>query len=247
MTRTMQIVPVLDLKGGIVVHARRGRRAEYSPLRSPLVEGCEPIAVARALLAVCRSRTLYVADLDALAGKPVDEATLRALSALAELWVDAGATTPERAAALQRSGVARNVVGTESLGSGARLESSAGPRRSGTDLEPSPGPPLVLSVDLRQGRLISLDPALAGLEPAAAARRARELAVREVLVIDLARVGSGSGPPLDAVAQLTQALPGVDIYAGGGVRDDADLRALESAGAAGALVATALHEGRLTP
>jgi phosphoribosylformimino-5-aminoimidazole carboxamide ribotide isomerase len=39
----------------------------------------------------------------------------------------------------------------------------------------------------------------------------------------------------------------VAIYAGGGVRDDADLRALESAGAAGALVATALHEGRITP
>ncbi|MBV9680621.1 MAG: hypothetical protein JO046_02425, partial [Solirubrobacterales bacterium] len=73
------------------------------------------------------------------------------------------------------------------------------------------------------------------------------LDVRELLVIDLARVGSGSGPPLDAVAELNAALPEVAIYAGGGVRDTADLRALESAGAAGALVATALHEGRLTP
>ena len=65
-------------------------------------------------------------------------------------------------------------------------------------------------------------------------------------MIDLARVGSGSGPPLDAVAELARALPGVEIYAGGGVRHDDDLRALEAAGAAGALVATALHEGRLT-
>ena len=46
-------------------------------------------------------------------------------------------------------------------------------------------------------------------------------------MIDLARVGSGAGPPLDAVADLANALPGVAIYAGGGVRDDADLRALE--------------------
>jgi uncharacterized protein related to proFAR isomerase len=66
-------------------------------------------------------------------------------------------------------------------------------------------------------------------------------------VIDLARVGSGSGPPLQAVAELAAALPGLDVYAGGGVRDDDDLHALESAGAAGALVATALHEGRITP
>lgn len=229
----MRIVPVLDLKGGIVVHARRGQRADYAPLRSPLVEGCAPVAVAHALRAAGRSSTLYVADLDALAGEPVDEATLAALASVAELWVDAGATTPERSAALKRARVARNVVGTESLGPGAHLE-------------PSAGPPLVLSVDLRHGRLISPDPALAGLEPAVAVPLARELAVREMLVIDLARVGSGSGPPLDAVAQLAHALPEVAIYAGGGVRDDADLRALEAAGAAGALVATALHEGRLT-
>jgi phosphoribosylformimino-5-aminoimidazole carboxamide ribotide isomerase len=49
------------------------------------------------------------------------------------------------------------------------------------------------------------------------------------------------------VAGLAEALPDVAIYSGGGVRDNADLLALESAGAAGALVATALHDGRLTP
>jgi phosphoribosylformimino-5-aminoimidazole carboxamide ribotide isomerase len=226
----MRIVPVLDLKGGVVVHARRGQRADYAPLESPLVAGCEPVAVAQALCALCRTRRLYVADLDALAGDPVDEATLAALSSVAEPWVDAGATTPERAAALRRAGAARNVVGTESLEPGAEIR-----------------PPAVLSVDLRDGRLISPDPGLVGREPAAAAPLARALEVSELLVIDLARVGSGSGPPLAAVTELARALPGVAIYAGGGVRDDADLRALEAAGAAGALVATALHEGRITP
>jgi phosphoribosylformimino-5-aminoimidazole carboxamide ribotide isomerase len=231
----MRIVPVLDLKGGIVVHARRGQRAEYAPLSSPLVEGCAPVPVARALCAACHSDRLYVADLDALGGDPAGETTLAGLASVAETWVDAGATTPERAAALQRAGAARNVVGTESLGPEATI----------SGLVPSP-PPLVLSVDLRGGRLISPDPALDGREPAAAAPLARALAVSELLVIDLARVGSGSGPPLDAVAELTAALPGVAVYAGGGVRDDDDLRALEAVGAAGALVATALHEGRIT-
>ena len=226
----MQIVPVLDLKGAVVVHARRGQRSDYRSLQSPLVDGCEPVQVARTLCALCRTRTLYVADLDALAGKPVDGPTLAALSEVTEPWVDAGATTPRAAAALVRAGVARNVVGTESLGPAAEIT-----------------PPVVLSVDLRDGRLISRDPALAGREPAAAVPLARALGVSELLVIDLASVGSGAGPPLDAVAELSAALPGVAIYAGGGVRDDADLRALESAGAAGALVATALHEGRITP
>jgi phosphoribosylformimino-5-aminoimidazole carboxamide ribotide isomerase len=233
----MRIVPVLDLKGGIVVHARRGQREQYAPLRSPLVDGCEPVPVARALCRDGQTSRLYVADLDALAGEPVDVATLAALSAVAELWVDAGAAAPERAAELARAGAARNVLGTESLG----------PDAPGVGYAAAPLPPLVLSIDLCDGRLISPRPELAGRSPAAAAPLATGLGVRELVVIDLARVGSDSGPPLRAVAELAAALPGLAIYAGGGVRDDADLRALQSAGATGALVATALHEGRITP
>jgi phosphoribosylformimino-5-aminoimidazole carboxamide ribotide isomerase len=229
----MRIVPVVDLKGGIVVHARHGQRDAYGPLRSPLVEGCEPVAVAQALCDAAHTDTLYVADLDAIAGAPADVETIASLSAVAELWVDAGATTRDRAVALAQAGAARNVVGTESLVPGA--------------LDETEGPPWVLSVDLRDGRLISPRPELAGREAAAAAPLATALGVGEVLVIDLARVGSGSGPPLDAVGALAAALPGVAIYAGGGVRDDDDLRALEAAGATGALVATSLHEGRITP
>jgi HisA/HisF family protein len=228
----MRIVPVLDLKGGVVVHALRGDRARYAPLCSPLVDGSEPVVVAQALCAHTGSERLYVADLGAIAGAPADVETLQRLAAVAELWVDAGATTVAQAAALDSAGVARNVVGTESL-------SEAG-YRVGT------GPPAVLSVDLRDGVLISPRAQLAGRGPRAAVGLARELAVRELLVIDLARVGSRAGPPLEAVAALAAALPGVDVYAGGGVRDDGDLAALARAGAAGALVATALHESAIT-
>ena len=76
----MRIVPVIDIKGGVVVHARRGKRESYAPLRSPLVQSSEPVAVARALTTLCRTRILYVADLDALAGSPVDQTTLSRLT-----------------------------------------------------------------------------------------------------------------------------------------------------------------------
>jgi HisA/HisF family protein len=228
----MRIVPVLDLKRGVVVHARRGDRAGYAPLSSPLVDGSEPVAVAAALCARAGSERLYVADLDAIAGAPADVQTLRRLAAVAELWVDAGATSAERAVALREAGAARNIVGTESL--------------TGAEFDGVDGPPLVLSVDLRDGRLISPQARLAGCGPGAAVDLAHALGVRELLVIDLARVGSRAGPPLEAVATLSAALPGVDVYAGGGVRDDRDLDALARAGGAGALVATALHEGAIT-
>jgi uncharacterized protein related to proFAR isomerase len=64
-------------------------------------------------------------------------------------------------------------------------------------------------------------------------------------VLDLARVGSGGGPDVALLAELHSRLPDVEVLAGGGVRHAGDLRALAGAGAAGALVATALHGGAI--
>jgi phosphoribosylformimino-5-aminoimidazole carboxamide ribotide isomerase len=64
-----------------------------------------------------------------------------------------------------------------------------------------------------------------------------------VIVLDLARVGSGAGPDIATIAEIHGAFPELVLLAGGGVRDAADLRALADAGAAGALVGTALHRG----
>jgi phosphoribosylformimino-5-aminoimidazole carboxamide ribotide isomerase len=62
----------------------------------------------------------------------------------------------------------------------------------------------------------------------------------------LARVGSAAGPDLDRLCAIREIAAGRDIYAAGGVRDSADLAVLKGAGISGALVATSLHDGRLT-
>ena len=54
------------------------------------------------------------------------------------------------------------------------------------------------------------------------------------------------GPDLDRLRAIRAAAPDRAIYAAGGVRGAADLKALRRDGIAGALVATSLHDGRLT-
>ena len=139
----------------------------------------------------------------------------------------------------QRAGVARNVVGTESLGSGTPDSSARSPSQRHRSM---------LSVDLRDGRLISPDPELAG--PGPGGRRAAGAGAwgaRAAGDRPRPRRAAAPGRPWTPWPSSRRRFPESPIYAGGGVRDDDDLRALESAGAAGALVATALHEGRLTP
>ena len=66
---------------------------------------------------------------------------------------------------------------------------------------------------------------------------------RHLLVTDVARDGALEGPNLDLVESIRRRAPDLDLQASGGVADLADLTALKSAGAAGAIVGRALYEG----
>src|SRR6267154_6808270 len=66
-----------------------------------------------------------------------------------------------------------------------------------------------------------------------------------LIAMNLGRVGSGLGPDLHRVAALRRLAPHARLYAAGGVRSLQDLHRCRQAGAAGALVASALHEERI--
>jgi HisA/HisF family protein len=232
------VIPVIDLKSGAVVHAVRGERERYRPLRSRLVAGSDPVQVARAVRKTFGLDELYVADLDAIAGGPPHSEVVAALAREARVMVDAGTTEAAAVRQLLELGTARVVVGTETLADRAALERLR---------QRLPDAPLVLSLDLRKGRVLSPDAELAGLRATEALARLAQFGVREVIVLDLARVGSGAGPDLALVRRLGARFPELELLAGGGVRDVADLRALAEAGAGGALVATALHGGAIEP
>ncbi len=70
--------------------------------------------------------------------------------------------------------------------------------------------------------------------------------VRRMIVLDLARVGMGEGVGTEQLCRsLACRLPELEIIAGGGVRGPGDLDSLARAGCDAALVASALHDGRL--
>jgi phosphoribosylformimino-5-aminoimidazole carboxamide ribotide isomerase len=213
----VRVVGVIDLVAGAAVHAVRGERERYRPLGDPL-------AIARRF----GLDELYVADLDAITGTGTNDVVIGALAREARVMVDAGVREPERARALLAVGVDRVVVGTETLTDADTLDRL---------------PDAVLSLDLRDGRVLSRDPRLAGLPALDGLARLHHAALRDVIVLDLARVGTGAGPDVALISEIHAAFPGLVLLAGGGVRDGADLRALENAGASGALVATALHRG----
>jgi phosphoribosylformimino-5-aminoimidazole carboxamide ribotide isomerase len=229
----VRVVGVIDLKAGRAVHAVRGERERYRPVRSRLAtDDGDPLSIARALGSELELDELYVADLDAITGDGDNGETIAALARQSRVMVDAGVDEPERARRLLALGAHRVIAATETL---------PGPEALDRLLEAVPE--VVLSVDLRDGRVLSPDPQLAGLSALDGLTRLARTGLRQAIVLDLARVGSGTGPDVGLIAALHAAFGDLELLAGGGVRDVEDLRALRDAGAAGALVATALHAG----
>jgi len=241
----VRVLPVLDLMGGHVVRGVGGRRDEYRPIESRLVDSSAPLDVARALAETFDCREFYLADLDAIAGR---EPAWGVYAALLEhgmrLWVDAGLDDLDRArslAAFQTAGrgVARVIAG---------LESIAGPRQLRELLDVVGAERLVFSLDLKAGRPMADASAWEDPSPRGIARSAIDAGVRTLIVLDLADVGEGHGVgTLELCAELHRDAPDLELVAGGGVRGLDDLRRMAAAGCSYALVASALHDGRLAP
>ncbi|HCU90525.1 MAG TPA: hypothetical protein DGR97_11300 [Gammaproteobacteria bacterium] len=66
-----------------------------------------------------------------------------------------------------------------------------------------------------------------------------------IISMDLTRVGQTGGPNLERIRNLGAKRAGLDIVAAGGIRDIDDLIDLKANGVNHALVATALHNGKL--
>jgi HisA/HisF family protein len=222
----MDVIPVLDLQGGAVVRARMGRRDAYRPIETPLSPTSDPVDVARGLLSLNPFPILYVADLDAIERRGDNRAELVRLRAAVPdvtLWVDNGLADRAAAQSWLADGLGDLVLGSEAQANADLVRQLAADAR------------VILSLDFR-------DRAFEG--PAALLDNSHCWPSR-VIVMTLARVGSGAGPDLERLRTIQERASGRHVYAAGGVRDAADLRALKASGVAGVLVASCLHDGRV--
>ena len=234
---TLKVVPVIDIRNGIAVHAVKGRRSEYQPLKSVLCPSANPLDVALTFRKLGFSE-LYIADLDAILTGHPNFAVLKQIASATglSLMVDAGVANLERAEKLVKSNVTKVIIGTETL---PRLSfvreavETLGKKR------------VVVSLDLKGGEVLSGFELGKFSSPLDLLLEFQEMGVKQVIVLDLARVGSGEGVNTSFLASTLNNL-GVKVLVGGGVRGITDLTEIRNMGTFGVLIATALHSGEIT-
>jgi phosphoribosylformimino-5-aminoimidazole carboxamide ribotide isomerase len=212
---TMDVILAMDLRGGLVVHGKKGERESYRPLTWGLSDTAEPQKYLEAL----RPRFLYIADLDRITGTGSHDADIRLCCRAAErCYVDRGIRSP----ADYLSGVI-NVVGTETAGEDLSLY------RGG-----------FLSLDIRERRVIP-----GGRDPFRVLGEAGDLPFDGCLILNLASVGTGEGLPPVSWLRALRDMYGRTLLFGGGVSGADDLDTLREAGFDGAVIATAIHTGKV--
>jgi phosphoribosylformimino-5-aminoimidazole carboxamide ribotide isomerase len=199
------------------VHAVRGQRQAYQPLHSNLCEGSEPARIVEALLQFFAFDRFYMADLDAI----------QSLGSHRELMINLAVRHPQvqwwidDGSALPWQNKPRNVLqvlGTESYPQIEKFSEN-----------------FVLSLDERDGLALG-DVSL---------HRSNTQWPNALIAMTLSQVGTDSAPNHPQLAQYISQYPENDWYAAGGVRNAQDLSQLKAQGASGALIATALHKGRI--
>lgn len=236
-----EVIPVLDIRDGEAVHAVAGRRAEYQPLRSLLHPNSDPIEIARCVRDTLGLPSLYVADLDAIAGRHPQLAIYRELiGLLSQVWIDAGIRDVKSAGPLFELNRSRTtiVIGLETIG---------GPRELAAVLGRAGAERVVFSVDLDDGHPRAANRhAWSTADPFELSSQAIEQGIRRLLLLDLSRVGTGRGTgTADLLFRIRAAHPAVGVFAGGGISGIEDISKIREAGAVGVLIGSALHDGRI--
>ncbi|MGB7816442.1 MAG: HisA/HisF-related TIM barrel protein [Methylotenera sp.] len=228
----MQIIPVIDLLDGVVVHAKRGERRYYQPIQSFLTNSSKPLDIVAALLDYYPFQQLYLADLNAIQKlNGAYETNYSIIESITQhfpnlkLWVDAGISNQTELNIWNK--LHSNLIfASENF---SRI-----------------GNFLALKNQQDFSFTLSLDFMPTGYQGPAELLRNSAYWPDDVIVMSLANVGTNQGVNIKLMNEIMPRAAGFNIYAAGGTRSLDDLAVLKKIGVHGALIATALHQKQIT-
>ncbi|NOR47670.1 MAG: phosphoribosylformimino-5-aminoimidazole carboxamide ribotide isomerase [Methanosarcinaceae archaeon] len=227
-----RIVFVLDIYNRTVVHAQGGNRQNYQPIHksSVLCNTSKPIEVIDAI----NPKEVYIADLNILQGIGEHDTNfndIRAVLQKVKTMLDPGISSLSDIG--DTLSLASNVIlGTET----ASLDTIS---RAASEF---PGR-VNVSIDIKNSRILTRDPDMPN-DPIEVIGMLNNMDIRDIIILDMDRVGTSSGVDAQFLSTIA-ASSNHDVLLGGGVKDMSDIESLKDIGLKGALVATALHNGKI--
>jgi len=232
-----RIIPVIDILNSIAVHAIKGERDKYKPLKSNILNTSDPLEIIKILKHKFHFDEIYIADLDAIIKKNPNRKLMLKILEVPELNVmlDPGIINKNDISNYSRYNLSKLILGLETINSFEVIEE--GLRVMGQNR-------LSISIDMYQGKIISNLKELKKQDPLKLIKILKKLNVKEIILLDLFRVGQKIGgiPPL--FIKFRNQFQG-NILLGGGVKEFNDLEIMQYHNFSGVLIATALYDGSI--
>lgn len=227
-----EIIPAIDLQGGKCVRLVQG------DFDRSTVYGDDPASMAQRWEAAGASR-IHVVDLDgAKEGGPRQLSVVREIVKAVRVPVQLGGglrTVSDIAAAVD-AGVDRVMVGTKAIEDPSFVDTALA--RFGAVVG--------VGIDARDGRVAVrgwVD--VSDVDALDLARSMAERGVQTIVYTDISRDGMLTGPNLDAMRNMAEAVPSVAVIASGGVGKPADILELAATGTVGVIVGKAIYTGNV--
>lgn len=227
----MELFPAIDIRAGRVVRLAQGQAGRETRYHD------DPVAQAEQFISA-GARWIHVVDLDRAFGTGDNLSRIQAIASrlgtTVRIQVGGGLRSLAALGAVLDLGVSRAVLGTATVTDPALVPAAV--KLAGCER-------LAIGLDAREGRV-----AIRGwvetsdLLVTDVCKRILAEGARTVVYTDVARDGMLTGPDIEGAKQLAGL--GASVIASGGVSTLDDLRAVNAAGLAGAIVGRAIYEGK---
>ncbi len=235
--KKFKIIPVIDILNSEVVHAVKGERDKYRPLKSVLVKNAEPVEIITKVKNVTLIHEVYIADLDAILKREPNYSLLAKILKIPDIKVliDPGIILAKNISDYSDYGLNSLILGLETIENLSVISDC---------LETMGEHKTIVSIDMYKEVILTNVKEIKNQGPIETIKKIEELGVKTIILLDLYKVGQKIGgiPPL--YLKVREQFNG-QILVGGGIKDIRDIEMYKHHNFSGVLIGTALHDGTI--
>ena len=232
-----RIIPVIDILNSQAVHAIKGEREKYKPLKSVLINDSNPTQIASKLKNKYLFNEFYIADLDAILQRKPNITILSKILDIpgVEIMIDPGIKTKKNIENYFRLNLKSLILGLETLRDLKVITSC---------LKLFDTNNIVVSIDMYNEVIQTNIEEFRNQDILEIVRKIEDLGVVNIILLDLFKVGQKMGGISALYLKIREQFNG-EILVGGGIKDIQDIKEYKSNNFSGVLIGTALHDGSI--
>lgn len=232
-----KIFPVIDILNSTAVHAIKGERDNYQPLKSPLFNTSEPFEIVRNFKEKYNIKQFYLADLDAIIKQKPNFRILKKILEIEniKIIVDPGIKSINDLKKYLEFEIHSIILGLETIQKIKTIKESFKIFNKNK---------IIISIDMYKEKIISKINKLKKLTPLTIVRNLEKMGIKTIILLDIFKVGQKIGgiPPL--YLKIKKNFNG-NILVGGGIKNLNDVLLYYEMGFSGVLIGTAIYDGTI--